>query len=329
MRGQSENPAQIPPQSRGQNPQLRRAALALPVAMALVGLLVAFSGMTLAGLSAAIALVPLWVWPLIAAAQALMVVLAGWKWQMLLRDMSGGADRIGLATATGATTLGTLAGQVLPIQIVTPMARAMIARRDGIPPARALGSSVFEQLFDLLALAVFVATIAVLWLIGAGVATGMALATLAALLATLLVRPALRLCARVLSALSLAGGLAGGMRRAALLPLPNLMAPMAVSILRLALVAAINVGILLVIVPGADAGALLMMVPATQFVSAVPVVPAGLGLVEAGWAGVLIAQGIPAAEAAAAALSLRIISTVPFLVVSPLLLAAGLRRNGR
>lgn len=322
MRGHSENPAL----SLGQNPQLRRAALALPVAVVLVGLLVAFSGMTLAGLSATIALVPFWVWPLIAVAQALMVVLAGWKWQMLLRDLSGGSDRIGLATATGATTLGTLAGQMLPIQIVTPAARAMIARREGVAPTRALGSSVLEQMFDLLALAVFVSAITMPWLIGAGAAAGMAIATLAALLATVLVRPALRTCARLLSLLGLAEGLAGGMRRAALLPLTSLMAPMAISILRLALVAAINVGILLVIVPGVDAGALLMMVPATQCVSAMPVVPAGLGLVEAGWTGVLVVQGIPAADAAAASLSLRIISTVPFLVVAPLLLV-GLRGN--
>lgn len=104
------------------------------------------------------------------------------------------------------------------------------------------------------------------------------------------------------------------------------------SLLRYLLLAGLNVVVLVQLAPQADPLVLLAAFPLVQLLTALPVVPAGLGLVEMTWSGVLLTQGLGPAEVAGAALALRLVTTAGFLAVVPVLLApmlAGLRGRGR
>ena len=94
---------------------------------------------------------------------------------------------------------------------------------------------------------------------------------------------------------------------------------LALSFVRYALFAALNVGILMLLVPGLDPLFLAISYPLILFLMAIPIFPGGLGVVEATWSGLLISQGIDAAAAVEASIALRIISTAGFFVIAPVL----------
>ncbi len=305
-------------------------------ALAGVGLLAALllaSGAGAGDLLAAIGAAPAWAYPAIAAAQAAILALAAVKWRLILDAVSGHGPRIGMGDALAATSLGALAGQVVPIQIATPAIRVWVARRRGVPASRAVGTSLLEQVFEVAVLAAMaalsLAATALGWPLGAAVAAGAA----AMAAACLAIRPGLALGARAAGALAGAPGrlgraaasLAGGVARAAGLAGGLLAALTALSFLRYALMAGMNALLLAAIAPGVGLLPLLLAYPLVLFVMSLPAVPGGLGVVEATWTGVLVAAGLGPAEAVAAAFALRVVSTAGFLLALPLLLLGLLR----
>lgn len=294
----------------------------LALALAIVALLAHLGGVGLADMARRIARAPLWAFGAAALAQAAIIVMAAHRWAAILASLSPGAPGLGLRDSTAATTLAVLAGQVLPIQVITPLVRAWFAARRGVPALRAAGSSVFEQAFEVL---VLVSMAIMAGLIGAfadspALAGAAALTIIAALV--LAIRPVLRLAARGCAGLGgrlagLGAGLAalGGWSDGLLIWLSGL------SFARYGLMAALNVGLLSFLAPDVGVTVLVLAFPLVLLVMSLPIFPGGLGVVELTWSGTLIAAGMAPGAAVEAALSLRVISTAAFFAAAPFLVA--------
>lgn len=303
----------------------------LLLAMLIIAALVYFGDVRLADMVQRMARMPIWAYGVVALAQAVIIIMAAHRWSLILFGIAPDAPGLGLRDSTAATTLAVLAGQVLPIQVITPLVRAWFARRHHVPTLRAIGSSVFEQLFEVIVL-VSMAILAALIVQAAGrpVLAGLAAAAIILVL-ILAIRPIVRLGGRGCTALGaaytgtvaqgclrLGEGLAaiGGWSNGLLIWLSGL------SFLRYGLMAALNVGLLLRLAPDVEAGTLLLAFPVVLLVMSLPIFPGGLGVVEVTWAGTLIAAGMTPGAAIEAALSLRIISTAGFFLAAPVLVAA-------
>ena len=310
----------------------RLVALSLILALGLLALVVFWTGLTPARLWATLSRVPLWLLFFIAALHGAIIALAAQKWCLILR--ADGRPGLPLGEAVAATTLGTLAGQLLPIQLVTPAIRAWIARSHGISAPRALGTSLLEQVFEVIVLAAMALAGAVGPLLGLSLLPSLALSLLMAGGMTGAVRPALQLAHRLAAAVArysqrVFATLASGFSEAARMPYRSLLHLTGLSVLRYGLLAGLNVTLLVFLAPTANPLLLLAAFPLVQFLTALPVVPAGLGLVEITWSGILISQGLSPSEAAAAALAVRLVSTFSFVLGAPLLLAPLLTGIGR
>ncbi|QFT94883.1 hypothetical protein FIU86_18680 [Roseovarius sp. THAF9] len=305
-------------------------ALAI-TAGAVLGMVALFmaSKASLASLAAMCARVPLWTYGVIALGQATIVLLAAVRWRVLLKAVSPRGETLALRHATAATTSAAIAGQFLPIQLCTPVIRAWFASRFDIPVLRSLGTSALEQTFQLLVL-VGAAGLSVMFLLptpGWMFDASAAILFMTALI--VFVRLAIQLASKLLVHVAdhetpllsrTAGRLRLGFERAAQLPDGILTSITALSLLGYAVLAALNV-LLLNAIAGVDILPLLIAYPLVLFLMSLPVLPGGLGVVEATWAGILAREGLPFDQAVEAALALRVVSTLGFFLIAPLLLA--------
>ena len=92
------------------------------------------------------------------------------------------------------------------------------------------------------------------------------------------------------------------------------------SFLRYISMVVLNVGAISVLVPDADVHSLALVYPLVLLIISLPFIPGGLGVLELTWTGVLVGQGLGAVEAVEVALSLRVILTISFLAISPILI---------
>lgn len=313
-------------------PEYRTALAALLLGLVLIGALALAFGVSVDDVARAVRQVPWTAWIMLPAAHAALIILSALKWHLLLASTSDGVPALRLRHATASTAVGTLAGQVLPLQIVTPAIRAWTARRHGIPVARAVGTSVFEQVFEIVVLLSMAA--AGLVAAVAGIAFGLLAGLALVILLFLAIKPALQVGAVATGSLErlafpFLGRLRIGLDQAQMLPQGLLAKLMGLSILRYALMVWLNVQVLAWLVPGLPLMTLALAFPIVQAVTALPIVSGGLGLTEASWIGLLIASGLSAPEAAAIALSLRFVSTGAFLLACPFLVVAGLSGKQR
>ena len=260
---------------------------------------------------------------------ALIVVLAAWKWKIVLDETLDGQS-LPLGLATSATATGALLGQIISIQVSVPIVRAWIARRRGIGVHAAVGTSLFEQMLELVTLGF--AAIASVVLIATSGSIWVALAALGALCicGTLAIRPTLALGATILNWLPAPTILAGGKdrlstglklmsdQRASALGLL-----MAISLFRYAAITALNVGIMIAIAPSIDPMPLIIAFPIILLAASLPFLPAGLGAAELSWVGALVLQGIDPAQATEMAITLRVVSLAAYFGVYPFLYMAG------
>ena len=328
------------PGRRAASSRALRLALWFASGLGLACLLPVLFGLGFSDIARGISAVPtIALLPLIAA-QVLVVLAGARKWQIVLRALPEKPVRLPFSLCSTATTLGALVGQVLPIQIVTPAIRGWLARRYEVPLLRSVGGSIYAQMIDLLVLAAAGSASAMVWMLGTATGGGVSLALLASLVAlaamTLAIRPVLTGLSR--AATGLARGkltrtmsrFSSGLAEAARLPVRALRALVFLGLLRYLLLAAMNVGVMCLIVPHADPLLLLAGYPVILLVMSAPVFPGGLGVTEISWAALLVAAGSTAPQAVEAALVLRILSTAAFLVAVPPLLAfgfAGTRRH--
>lgn len=295
-----------------------------------LGLIALFlgSGASFGDFVALCARIPLWAYGVIAFAQATIVILAAVRWKVLLNVMSPQSETLSLRNATVATTSATIAGQILPIQLCTPIIRAWFASQFDIPVLRSLGTSALEQIFQLLVL-VSAAALSFLFLVPT---VGWVFDAIAAILILasmiVFVRIVIQLALKLLASIADQRGsllyqaiasLRLGFEKTAQLSDLTLISLTALSILGYALLAALNV-VLLSVIAGVDVLPLLIAYPLVLFLMSLPVFPGGLGVVEVTWAGVLTREGLPFDQAVEAALALRVVSTLGFFLVVPFLL---------
>ena len=259
--------------------------------------------------------------------QAGIVWLAARKWVLILRHLPGNGSALPQGDAVAATAIGTLAGQVLPIQIVTPLVRAWAVRRHNIPATRAIGTSLFEQVFEVVVLAAMAAlSVLILSLnVAAAVAAGAALAL--AVLISILIRPGLRLAALILSWIGrhllqrIMAPMAEAFSRAAEYPPQIIGIVTGLSFVRYFLLLGVSLLVIWRMSPETALISLALAYPLILLVVSLPFIPAGLGLVEVTWVGVLTTAGLPVAEAAAIAIVTRIMVSGSFVAAVPFLIA--------
>ncbi len=312
-------------------------ALSITV-IALLGVVILFwtCGASFANFVALCASIPLWAYGVIAIAQAAIVVLAAVRWKVLLNVVSPNGETISLTHATAATTTAAIVGQILPIQLCTPVIRAWFASRFEVPVLRSLGTSVLEQTFQLLVL-LSAAILSVLFLlptIGWVIDAIVAILILGAMV--VFVRIAIHMISKLLTSIEgkwasplskAAASLRIGFERTAQLPDQILVSVTALSLLGYAILAALNV-LLLSIIADVNVLPLLIAYPLVLFLMSLPVFPGGLGVVEVTWAGILVREGLSFDQAVEAALALRVVSTLGFFLVVPLLFT-GLQSHSR
>ncbi|EPX77110.1 lysylphosphatidylglycerol synthase transmembrane domain-containing protein [Litoreibacter arenae] len=287
------------------------------------------SGASVADFVALCARIPLWTYGAIAFTQATIVVLAALRWRVLLKAVSPRGQTLTLQHATAATTLAAIAGQILPIQLCTPVIRAWFALRFDIPVMRSLGTSALEQTFQLLVL-ISAAVLSFLFLVPTvGWVFDAVVPILVLGAMVIFVRFAIQVVSKLLASIADQGTsllartatrLRLGFEKAAQLPDRILTSVTALSLLGYTVLAALNV-LLLNAISGVDILPLLIAYPLVLFLMSLPFFPGGLGVVEVTWAGVLTREGLPFDQAVEAALALRVISTLGFFLIAPLLLA--------
>lgn len=209
-------------------------------------------------------------------------------------------DAGAFAPAMAVTTGGSVMGNFMPVQMAVSAARALYARLLGQPPGRAAAHSIHEQVFD--ALIVFAAALAApLYLVGgAGAAIPATVAGLVAV--TFLMNRVFAFGARIFrSSERISAWLAG----AAALPGGTARFLLAASALRFVMTLFRALLILAALGLNGTLGAAAVAYPLIQIAGVLPLTPGGLGVVEAGWTGVLASAGAALPLAAAAAVAMR------------------------
>jgi uncharacterized membrane protein YbhN (UPF0104 family) len=260
------------------------------------------------------------------------------KWRLASEQLGGDGRRHDLAHAFETTALGAFLGQVMPIQVSTAMVRGMVGGRNRGGAATAIGATVHEQAYDFIVLLpAAVAGLVALILEWSAPTAGAAM--LGAVAVAIVLAPRLIWLARDLLSVvrtqtkgrtarfmldadrALFG--ASGVPRSLSLQLGML------SLVRAVCMAARIVVIAAVMAPAADALLIALGYPTVGIVGALPLTPAGLGLVEWSWSGLLIHAGSPAADAAAAAISMRVVNLLALGVILVALGGMRLARIGR
>ncbi len=265
---------------------------------------------------------------LIAMAQGALIMLAAWKWVIIYRHMNNENAAPRFADAMGATAIGTVLGVILHAQVVTPLVRAWIARRRNLSPSLAIGTSLYEQVFEISILVTMAMLSALVYFGGLGHAVGVTLAIAFLALITALLAPGFLFtawCLRFLENSLLAKystKLAQGLGVASRLPWSVLAALNTLSALRYLVMVFLHVLVLDQILDDAPLEEMFLAFPLILFVLSVPVTPAGLGVFEAAWVGVLVANGVPAPDAAAATIALRVVTVVGAFAIAPLQIIA-------
>ena len=297
----------------------RHRLIALWTAASLVLLLALFPafGATPAAIADALASAP---WTMYAAVLALTVVnqLAGaQRWRLAAVRLSAGHATYGLRHAFETTALGALLGQVVPIQLTTAMVRGLMGDAAKGGARIAAGATAYEQAFDFLVL------------LPAGLAGAAALLTgrsnpvsaasmLGAAACSAAAAPQLFRLARTVAvsagracrgrAALLLDDVSSSLSAAAMVPFGTSLVLGTLSLARMGCMAGRVVVVAAALAPDADSLSIALAYPTVGIIGALPVTPAGLGVVEWSWSGLLAHAGASPADSVTAAISLRLVN---------------------
>jgi len=267
--------------------------------------------------------VPRPVYLAVAALEFLNLLAGAQKWRVSAGYFQPGAARPSLLESLEATALGSLFGQILPAQVGTAAARAAFgARRNGA--GMAVWTTIHEQLFDLVALCAVGAAAGLAFAARLEPTTAAALGTVAVLAGFVSAQGAFALGARAAAWLPAASprfqafplsAPARTLAQAASAPWRVPAALLALSLVRLALMAGRALIVCAAILPAASLYVVALGFPAVQLLTSVPAAPGGLGIAEWSWTGVLSSAGAPAQQAAEAAIVIRLVALAAFALV--------------
>lgn len=311
------------------------AALAL-VSLGLLYLLLSYGGLTWPGMIQSIAGLG---WLALTGTLALTganLAIGTFKWLLVMHAFERDSkDLPRFADGFLTTTLGALLGQIMPVQFGVALTRSLAGRLGiGRSPAANLGTTAFEQLFDVLVLCV-AALISLLGLIlHSGPGGWLALVLLlspfgvfAAMRFKWLLGETAKLLARVSSPTGLCGyisKLSQSVMRAADLSPSIFVLLAALSVLRFAAVLSRAVIVLSALGMSGFTAPLLIAFPLVQTIGIFPLVPGNLGILEWTWSGVLVYAGATISAAVLFAVTMRIVNVMAQLVVLVFLIIARL-----
>lgn len=246
------------------------------------------------------------------------------RWRAAERWLSPASKPVEWTAAIRTTIWGSFLGQLLPLQLAMPMARWI-----GVRTTRAVGATLYEQLFDIILLAASAASAALIILLRApgAIAIGAFLLAIggACVLMSFLLRLASACTARFAAAFSGQNPdsrLEEALDRAAKAPPRLLLFMSGLAAFRIILMAIRTVLIAVITVPGIDWVIVALGYPVVGIALGMPFVPAGLGIADWTLAGVLGLAGATVASAALATVVLRIVTIIAIAVLlagSPLL----------
>lgn len=298
--------------------QLGISILLLSLALACTFLLGALSELTWREVARTVLSTPFWLVAVFTALTVAQISLSAWKWRLVLHKLDPiESERIGFGFLYNCSALASFLSQFLTVYISSVLVRGWALKRSyGSTTTYAATTSVFEQVFDVVALIVMALPTLLIWSAGGSfrqwmLATGLAIIAGAGSLqffgvfvriATLMerVHPAAKKTSTILKESAASG----------LLALPFMLKLYALSIVRYvtmlvrvpALVAAFGLPLAM-----ADAVQGFTLVQATQIAA---LTPGQLGIREWSWSGVLALRGYNLQLAAGFAIDLRIVGTI-------------------
>ena len=299
-------------------------ALWLMAALSLVALLFRMLGVTPWDVGRMIGATPPWLFVAVFAITLTNLVIGVARWQTAKAWLSPASPPVAFGTLLGATTWGALLGQVTPPQLSMSVARWIAVRNRA-----SVGVTLYEGLFDLVALGSgAIAGIAILEL-NLGSSVSVVLFILASLAGCLSVRKAMSaghlLCrhfSRVGSrGMVLAATLADAFERASRAPLKTLMILSAWSFARVMLLSVRALLVATAFLDHFNGVTVLIGYPVIGLIKGLPVLPAGLGIAEWTWTGLLVLAGAAAPAAAITAVALRVVNLAALATVMLVLLA--------
>lgn len=314
-----------------------RCAPMAAVAAALLCLLAAWGHLSWPGLVQAAARLSVSSLLGLAALLGANLALCTWKWLIAMR--AAAADHVPsprFLDAMLATTGGALLGQLMPFQLGVGLARAAAGAVGIGSPALNVGTTLYEQLFDLIVLAAAAAVglaglilhaDAAGWLVLA--LAGAAASTLAALRVALLLVLASRLLGRSLTAgrwLRVSLALTEAAVRAGRTPPSTALCLAYFSALRYGTLVGWTALLLNALGMSAYIGPIAAALPLLQFAAILPISPGGLGVAEWTVTAVLTAAGAPVGAAVLFAVVARILNLT---LMGALLFLLGAARAAR
>lgn len=302
----------------------------LAFALALLAALFVSLGIGLHELGQALLATPAWLFAVAFATTFANQLIGVARWRTATRWLSPEAPRLEFQDMLEATVWGSLYGQILPMQVSLALGRFWRAR--DARGSWVVGTTLYEQLFDLLVLSVGAACAVVVLAIKVNATTSAILFFAAVAASCLAMRRIFALGCTIADCVANRGGMWAAHASAMIAPLARAKAaPARVlasmsgwSLLRLPVLALRAVAFVMVFAPSADWTVVAIGYPAIGLASAAPMLPAGLGITEWTWIGLLMLAGAAATGAAIAAVVMRVVNLVALLGV--LLLVLALRR---
>jgi glycosyltransferase 2 family protein len=265
---------------------------------------------------------PVWLFVAVASLTFANQIVGTLKWQAAARYFATPVATPGFLRLVELTSLGAFFGQFVPVQISTIVARWLLLGREAREGGHVFKASIFEQVFDLvLVLGGSIAGIAVL---ATGQPPNTAIAFFLGSVGLLLLffGPIARFAALVCAWISGLWVLEGAARRTSTAFAQIADAPSAIvlvlasySLVRLILVGLRAVLVLLVFAPDTASWLVFVASPGISLLSALPLMPAGIGVAEWSWSAILIMGGTGASVAVVAALNVRLINMVALIVI--------------
>lgn len=299
----------------------RRTCLAfagLAAGMALVALLFARFSLTPSDIANGLAAIPAEVFIAVTALTLANQVIGVIRWQMVNAALFPKERKPGFVLSLAATSWGSFLGQLLPLQIAMAAARWLMVRGRG-----AVGSTVFEQLVDLVILVAGAGSALLVLIAGIPMSVGVALFAAAILIGTRSMRLVFAMGAKTLSGLGhrrarhreWSQRWANSLAQASTVPARLMNAMIALSLIRLVVLMARMVMVALVLAGPINPLILAIGYPVIGLSLGVPFAPAGLGIADWTWTGLLVLSGAAASLAALTALVARCLNFASLLVI--------------
>ena len=151
-----------------QRRRLVSSVLLLLFAIACTVLLATWSGLKLDEITQAIAFMPLWLLATFVTLTIVQAALSAWKWQIVLKTVRPGEhDELSFRFLYNCTALAAFLSQFMTVYLSSIVVRAWALKRSaGLEARYAATTSLFEQIFDVIALVVMVVPVMVVWTLG-------------------------------------------------------------------------------------------------------------------------------------------------------------------